>query len=95
MDIAIDSYIALVLTLIAGALDLDMLVVDPAYRGQGAASMLIRWGCELADQEGVPVYVDAHIDAAPMYRRFGFEDREDKAVTSEGAVSMIREPQTK
>ncbi|KAJ5532622.1 hypothetical protein N7494_009174 [Penicillium frequentans] len=74
---------------------LDMLVVDPAYRGRGAAAMLIQWGCELADQEGVPVYLDAHIDAAPMYRRFGFNDREDKVVTSEGAVSMIREPETK
>lgn len=95
MEIAIYAYIAPMLTLIAGALDLDMLVVDPAYRGRGAAAMLIQWGCERADQEGVPVYLDAHIDAAPMYRRFGFKDREDKVVTSEGAVSMIREPVTK
>ncbi|KAJ6083965.1 hypothetical protein N7486_010765 [Penicillium sp. IBT 16267x] len=73
---------------------LDMLVVDPEYTGRGAASMLIQWGCELADRDGVPAYLDAHIDAAPLYRMFGFKDREDKTVTSEGAVSMIREPGT-
>ncbi|KAJ5638116.1 hypothetical protein N7490_007995 [Penicillium lividum] len=71
---------------------LDMLVVHPEYRGRGAASMLIQWGCELADREGVPVYLDAHVDAASLYRRFGFKDREDKSVTPEGAISMIREP---
>ncbi|KAJ5659569.1 hypothetical protein N7507_006020 [Penicillium longicatenatum] len=78
-----------------GSGDLDMLVVDPEYRGRGAASMLIQWGCDLADQDGVPAYLDAHIDAAPLYRRFGFQDREDKIVTPEGALSMIREPVAK
>lgn len=87
--------LVLVLTRIADALDLDMLVVHPEYRGRGAASMLIEWGCKLADQDGVPAYLDAHIDAASLYRRFGFKDREDKVVTPEGAVSMIREPVAK
>jgi hypothetical protein len=57
--------------------------------------MLIQWGCDLADQDGVPAYLDAHIDAAPLYRKFGFQDREDKIVTPEGALSMIREPVAK
>lgn len=92
MDIAAHAYIMLVLLLMTDTVDLDMLVVDPEYRGRGVASMLIQWGCELADRDGVPAYLDAHIDAAPLYRHFGFSDREDKVVTPEGAVSMIREP---
>ncbi|KAJ5929493.1 hypothetical protein N7454_006443 [Penicillium verhagenii] len=74
---------------------LDMLVVHPAYRRRGAASMLVGWGCDLADREGVPVYLDAHIDAAPLYRKFGFENRVDKEASPEGALSMIREPVAK
>ncbi|KAJ5732628.1 hypothetical protein N7493_004109 [Penicillium malachiteum] len=72
---------------------LDMLVVHPQYRRQGAASQLVQWGCDFADQNGLPVYLDAHIDAAPLYERFGFKGREDLEATSEGALSMIREPQ--
>lgn len=69
-----------------------MLVTHPDYRRQGAASMLIQWGCDLADQNGVAAYLDADEDAAPLYRKFGFKDRYDVGVTSDGAVPMIREP---
>ncbi|KAJ5109252.1 hypothetical protein N7456_005927 [Penicillium angulare] len=72
---------------------LDMLVVHPEYRRQGAASMLIQWGCDLADKNSMPAYIDAHEDAAPLYRKFGFKDRTDLGVSSEGAIAMIREPQ--
>lgn len=72
-----------------------MLVTHPNYRRQGAASTLIQWGCDLADQNGVAAYLDAHEDAAPLYRKFGFKDRDDIGVTSDGAVPMIREPQQK
>lgn len=70
-----------------------MLVTHPDFRRQGAASMLIKWGCDLADQNGVAAYLDAHEDAAPLYMRFGFKVRDDIGVTSDGAVPMIREPQ--
>lgn len=51
--------------------------------------MLIQWGCDLADQNGVAAYLDAHIDAAPLHRKFGFRDRDDIGVSSDGAVPMI------
>jgi GNAT superfamily N-acetyltransferase len=70
-----------------------MLVTHPDYRRQGAASILIQWGCDLADQNGVAAYLDAHEDAAPLYRKFGFKDRDDIGVTSDRAIPMIREPQ--
>ncbi|KAF7717713.1 GNAT domain-containing protein [Penicillium ucsense] len=72
---------------------LDMLVTHPEYRGRGAASLLVKWGCDLADEEGVPAYLDAHEDAAPLYRKFGFQNCYDQGVTAEGALPMIREPQ--
>ena len=75
--------------------DLDMLVTHPEYRGRGAASMLVQWGCDRADEKGVPVYLDAHEDAAPLYRRFGFQDCYEHGVTSDGALPMVREPQQK
>jgi hypothetical protein len=37
--------------------------------------MLVKWGCDLADQEGVAVYVDASEEGASLYKRFGFEAR--------------------
>ncbi|KAJ5101412.1 hypothetical protein NUU61_003634 [Penicillium alfredii] len=67
---------------------LDMLGTDPAYRRCGAASMLLRWGCDLADQEETAAYVDASRDGAPLYGKFGFVDR---TVSAGGTASMVRE----
>ncbi|KAI2787291.1 hypothetical protein POX_f07654 [Penicillium oxalicum] len=52
-------------------------------------------GVDRADEKGVPVYLDAHEDAAPLYRRFGFQDCYEHGVTSDGALPMVREPQQK
>jgi GNAT superfamily N-acetyltransferase len=70
--------------------DLDTLVVQPDYQRRGAGSMLVQWGCDLADEEGVALYVDASRAGAPLYERFGFLD-ESKGDSEEGeVVSMIR-----
>ncbi|RLL98080.1 hypothetical protein CFD26_106066 [Aspergillus turcosus] len=74
---------------------LDMLATHPDYRRQGAGSMLIQWGCDRADEEGLPAYVDAHQAAAPLYQKFGFRDRTDLKVDLHGAVPMVREPRSK
>ncbi|PYH88708.1 acyl-CoA N-acyltransferase [Aspergillus ellipticus CBS 707.79] len=71
---------------------LDTLVTHPDYRRQGAASMLIEWGCEVADRAGRPIWVDASEDGVALYERFGFRDVSVAGVTPEGAVSMLREP---
>lgn len=57
--------------------------------------MLIQWGCERADEEGVLAYVDAHQAAAPLYRKFGFRERTDVEVDLQGALPMVRESQLK
>ncbi|KOS41871.1 hypothetical protein ACN38_g7252 [Penicillium nordicum] len=69
---------------------LDMLGTHPDYRCRGAGSILVRWGCEIADREGVGAYIDASKAGIPLYAKHGFVDLSDPAVPSEGAP-MARE----
>ncbi|KAJ5774882.1 Acyl-CoA N-acyltransferase [Penicillium paradoxum] len=62
---------------------LDMLGTHPDYRCRGAGSMLVRWGCDIADREGVGAYIDASEAGVPLYTKYGFVDRRDPARTSE------------
>lgn len=52
---------------------LDTLVVLQQHGRRGAGSMLVRWGCEKADEAGVEAYLEASPMAAPMYARHGFQ----------------------
>lgn len=47
-------------------------VVLPEHERRGAGGMLVRWGCERADEEGVEVYVEASLVGVPLYERMGF-----------------------
>ncbi|OQE46325.1 hypothetical protein PENCOP_c001G04652 [Penicillium coprophilum] len=68
---------------------LDMLGTHPDYRCRGAGSMLVRWGCEIVDREGVGAYIDASKAGAPLYAKHGFVDRSDVDGPSE-VVPMAR-----
>ncbi|KDN64636.1 putative acetyltransferase [Colletotrichum sublineola] len=57
--------------------DLDTLVTHPDYQRRGAGSMLLKWGCELADENGVGAYVDASKAGKGLYERFGFVDKSE------------------
>lgn len=60
---------------VAGSLTclvLDTLATHPDYQGRGAGSMLVKWGCDLADASGLSVYVDASKEGAELYAKFGF-----------------------
>ncbi|EXK77166.1 hypothetical protein FOQG_18120 [Fusarium oxysporum f. sp. raphani 54005] len=69
---------------------LDMLATHPEYQRRGAGSMLIKWGCDLADENGVEVYVDASKDAAPLYWKFGFVDRRLESEPESDIIPMAR-----
>lgn len=71
-----------------------MLCTHPDYRGRGAGKMLVAWGCEQADKDRVPAYVDASRDGHPLYARYGFEDRTIDEHRAEGITSMVREPRS-
>ena len=57
--------------------DLDTLATHPDYQGRGAGSMLVKWGCDLADEHGVAAYVDASKAGAKLYQKFGFVDESE------------------
>lgn len=47
-------------------------VVLPQHERRGAASMLVRWGCDKADEAGVDAYIEASSMAVKLYERCGF-----------------------
>ncbi|KAI0967588.1 putative GNAT family acetyltransferase [Xylaria arbuscula] len=51
---------------------LTFMGTDPAHERRGAASMMVRWGLEQCDRDGVPGYLESTLDAAPFYEKMGF-----------------------
>ncbi|KAJ6108243.1 acetyltransferase [Penicillium sp. IBT 18751x] len=66
---------------------LDTVATHPDYQRRGAGSLLVKWGCDLADAQGVQAYVDASKDGAPLYAKFGFVDY---SLPGEEIASMAR-----
>lgn len=54
--------------------------------------MIVKYGCDIADRDGVPIYIDSSAQGKPLYQRFGFQDHSDPRFTWEGLASMVREP---
>ncbi|KAF5011451.1 hypothetical protein FDECE_2440 [Fusarium decemcellulare] len=50
------------------------LATHPDYQRRGLGTMLMRYGCDLVDKNGVAAYVDASKSGSALYRRFGFVD---------------------
>ena len=44
-----------------------------SYRKRGAASLLIDWGIENAQEDGAPPYLEASVAGRPLYERRGFQ----------------------
>ncbi|KAJ5122772.1 acetyltransferase [Penicillium atrosanguineum] len=59
----------------------------PDYQRQGAASILVKWGCDLADVEGLRTYVSASRNGASLYAKFGFVDYSN---ADQDTISMAR-----
>ncbi|RYP73508.1 hypothetical protein DL769_004222 [Monosporascus sp. CRB-8-3] len=53
-------------------LELSLLCTDPAYHGRGIGAALVKHVLEIADAEGVEVFLDALPLARPLYVRMGF-----------------------
>lgn len=51
---------------------LDTCVTLPQHERRGAGSLLVKWGCDRADEAGVVAYLEASPVGSPMYARHGF-----------------------
>ncbi|KAK6841119.1 hypothetical protein PG987_001979 [Apiospora arundinis] len=63
---------------------LELLAVRKGYQGKGVGKHLLKWGLELADKDGLEVYLQAGPAGVPLYRKCGFEDIEVYTVSSIG-----------
>jgi N-acetylglutamate synthase-like GNAT family acetyltransferase len=61
-----------------GTRELASLAVQPGWRGQGLAGVLI---AHFQRQAGPPLYLTCRIALEPFYRRFGFRPLEDAELT--------------
>ena len=56
--------------------DLHMLHTDPKHQRRGAASSLLKWGTQKADELGLPAYLESSTEGHHLYGKHGFEDVE-------------------
>lgn len=53
--------------------DLHLLLTHPSYRRRGAGGMLVRWGCDKADEMGIMAACTASAAGEAVYKKNGFE----------------------
>lgn len=82
---------------------LELVATDPKFQGQGAGSLMLGYGSQRADDEGVEAYLEASPEAVGLYERFGFREagRTDTWVENERVegcwyrnLFMLRPPMT-
>lgn len=75
---------------------LQMLGVDPLFRGKGCSSKLIKPMLSRADRECLPCYLEINTEEnVEIYRHFGFEIIEESLVPGTDVMNwaMLRKPQ--
>ncbi|PHH59724.1 hypothetical protein CDD81_2642 [Ophiocordyceps australis] len=80
---------------------LEYLHTDPKHQRRGAASLMLKWGADQADQLGLPIYLEATEAGKPQYEKHGFQTIGTAAIdfSKWGASSnmepflMLRQPQ--
>lgn len=54
------------------------LATAPKHAGRGAARLCLELGCKMADELGLPIYLDSTPVAKAVYQKFGFEVLEEE-----------------
>lgn len=52
---------------------LKLLATSPSYQRRGAASLMLAWGTELADRQGLVCWTVASSEGLSLYQKFGFK----------------------
>jgi predicted N-acetyltransferase YhbS len=82
---------------------LAILVTDPKQQRRGAGNMLVKWGCEKADERGIITVLQAAEAGLQLYLKNGFEIVREKPMDlrpfgvdeTEIRRHMIRQPRKK
>lgn len=69
-----------------------MIVVKPSIQSRGVGRRLIDWGKELAIQEGLPLYLEATLEATGFYDKGGFSRLTEEFVISPNGPEPFRLP---
>jgi hypothetical protein len=51
---------------------LEFIQTAKEYKGRGAASLMMRYGCNMADNDGLEIYVAASMEDYPVYLKYDF-----------------------
>ncbi|KAH6842895.1 acyl-CoA N-acyltransferase [Chaetomium sp. MPI-CAGE-AT-0009] len=51
---------------------LELITTDPEFQGRGAGSMLMEWGVEKVDRDGLEAYLEASPDGRGLFEKSGF-----------------------
>ncbi|ROT35136.1 putative GNAT family acetyltransferase [Sodiomyces alkalinus F11] len=70
---------------------LTFLGTDPAHEKRGAGSLLVRWGIDRSGEDGVPLYLESTLEAAPFDQNHGFVSREKVSVRMGGGGNCVPE----
>lgn len=56
--------------------ELSWIAVSPIYARRGVGRMLLRWGLDQCDQQGIPAYLESTTEAAKtFYAKAGFKEK--------------------
>ncbi|GAB1736836.1 hypothetical protein NU219Hw_g8864t1 [Hortaea werneckii] len=83
--------------------NLSLLVTHPHHQRRGAASMLVRWGCEKADERGMVAALMATKAGMSVYLKHGFQVMNETVLdlrqygvdASDLRIGMLRQPMSR
>ncbi|OAA69808.1 Acyl-CoA N-acyltransferase [Cordyceps fumosorosea ARSEF 2679] len=69
---------------------LEIIMAHSTARGKGYGKALLLFANELADELGLPLYLDADEDVVGLYERVGYVRQPEEVRESKGLVPMVR-----
>jgi len=64
---------------------LEIVATHPKFQGQGAGKLMLAYGCDKADEQGLESYLEASPEAVSLYEKYAFKevDRLDTWIENE------------
>ncbi|KAK1458987.1 acetyltransferase [Colletotrichum melonis] len=66
-------------------------VLKPEHQRKGVGALLTKWGLDMAELAGLPVYLESSEEGFGLYKRLGFEVLQDKIVHRGGLVGKDKD----